>query len=222
MLLFRSPFSHFILLFFFPSQLHFHLHKYLPILAYQTLTLLLPPSTILLLLLLNHNNHYIPIQLPQQHPHPLLLPHLDAQPDHITLLHISTIIFVHLSSSYLLPKPWFFSLAGFSWSNCSFFIFVHENTLPLSKAFPLSSTLSFHKLSPSYYSFAYAISSSIEPNSYGEAIKNPNWCKAMQSEISALRLNNTWTLVELPPGKHAIGLKWVLKLKHHSDGSIEH
>lgn len=39
------------------------------------------------------------------------------------------------------------------------------------KAFPLSSTLSFHKLSPSYFSFVSAISSSLEPSSYGEALK---------------------------------------------------
>ncbi|KAF5460182.1 hypothetical protein F2P56_020069 [Juglans regia] len=43
----------------------------------------------------------------------------------------------------------------------------------------------------------------------------------MTSEISALELNNTWTLVELPPHKHSIGSRWVFKIKHNSDGTIE-
>ncbi|TXG72309.1 hypothetical protein EZV62_000888 [Acer yangbiense] len=43
----------------------------------------------------------------------------------------------------------------------------------------------------------------------------------MISELQALALNNTWTLTSLPPGKEPIGCRWVYKLKHHSDGSIE-
>lgn len=43
----------------------------------------------------------------------------------------------------------------------------------------------------------------------------------MRSEIAALELNNTWSLVTLPPGKHAIGCKWIFKIKYHSNGNIE-
>ncbi|CAM8978512.1 unnamed protein product [Rhodiola kirilowii] len=43
----------------------------------------------------------------------------------------------------------------------------------------------------------------------------------MQTEIDALQLNNTWEVTDLPPGKNAIGCKWVYKIKRHSDGSIE-
>ena len=43
----------------------------------------------------------------------------------------------------------------------------------------------------------------------------------MRAEIDALELNNTWTLTHLPPGKKAIGCKWVYKIKYHPDGSIE-
>lgn len=35
----------------------------------------------------------------------------------------------------------------------------------------------------------------------------------MQANIDALKLNNTWILTELPPGKIAIGCKWVYKCK---------
>lgn len=37
----------------------------------------------------------------------------------------------------------------------------------------------------------------------------------------ALEENDTWTLVPLPSGKHVIGCKWVYKIKHNSNGSIE-
>jgi len=43
----------------------------------------------------------------------------------------------------------------------------------------------------------------------------------MQDELQALADNNTWVLIDLPPGKTAIGCRWVYKVKHHSDGSIE-
>ncbi|XP_041000612.1 uncharacterized mitochondrial protein AtMg00810-like [Juglans microcarpa x Juglans regia] len=43
----------------------------------------------------------------------------------------------------------------------------------------------------------------------------------MRSEIAALELNNTWSLVDLPLGKRALGCKWIFKIKYRSNGSIE-
>jgi hypothetical protein len=43
----------------------------------------------------------------------------------------------------------------------------------------------------------------------------------MQSEIDALESNHTWTLTHLPSGKTPIGCKWVYKIKHRADGSVE-
>lgn len=60
-----------------------------------------------------------------------------------------------------------------------------------------------------------------EPSSYGEAAINPAWQKAMTQEFNALHANHTWDLVHLPPHKQAIGCKWVYKVKHKADGSIE-
>jgi hypothetical protein len=42
----------------------------------------------------------------------------------------------------------------------------------------------------------------------------------MDEEMAALYANKTWELVPLPEGKKAIGCKWVYKVKHNSDGSI--
>nr|KYP36274.1 Retrovirus-related Pol polyprotein from transposon TNT 1-94 [Cajanus cajan] len=43
----------------------------------------------------------------------------------------------------------------------------------------------------------------------------------MHEEISALEANNTWVLTTLPPHKTAIGCRWVYKVKHKADGSID-
>ena len=43
----------------------------------------------------------------------------------------------------------------------------------------------------------------------------------MRSELQALQANGTWTLTSLLTGKTSIGCRWVYKIKHRSDGSIE-
>ncbi|RVW45084.1 Retrovirus-related Pol polyprotein from transposon RE1 [Vitis vinifera] len=54
-----------------------------------------------------------------------------------------------------------------------------------------------------------------------QALKDPNWIQAMDLEIAALHRNQTWDLVEQPSEVNLIGCKWVYKLKHKPDGSIE-
>src|SRR5258707_8466032 len=52
--------------------------------------------------------------------------------------------------------------------------------------------------------------------SYKEAMEAANaeeWAEACQYEMDALSKNNTWELVNLPPGHKAIKSKWVFKLK---------
>jgi histone deacetylase 1/2 len=43
----------------------------------------------------------------------------------------------------------------------------------------------------------------------------------MDAEFSALKINNTWRLVDPPPGRHIVGCKWVFKLKHKPDGTVD-
>ncbi|KAK2979325.1 hypothetical protein RJ640_013289 [Escallonia rubra] len=45
--------------------------------------------------------------------------------------------------------------------------------------------------------------------------------KAMQREIQALENNETWEIEDLPPGKKALGCKWVYKIKYNFDGTVE-
>ena len=60
-----------------------------------------------------------------------------------------------------------------------------------------------------------------EPKHYNQAKTNPHWLAAMAKELEALETNKTWQLTLLPPGKKAIGSKWVFKTKLNPDGSIE-
>lgn len=46
------------------------------------------------------------------------------------------------------------------------------------------------------------------------------WMAAADSEYNSLIENSTWKLVELPPGRTAIGCKWVFKAKHDSQGKV--
>ena len=36
-----------------------------------------------------------------------------------------------------------------------------------------------------------------------------------------MKVNQVWSLVDLPPGRKAIGNKWILKIKRKADGSID-
>ena len=87
--------------------------------------------------------------------------------------------------------------------------------------YPLSSTLSYAKLSPSHRNFALSVTTILEPTSFSQANKDPHWQEAMSVELSTLEANHTWSLTTLPLGKHPIVCKWVYKVKLKADGSLE-
>ena len=56
----------------------------------------------------------------------------------------------------------------------------------------------------------------------GEEVVEPTTVsEAMQQEIDSLQDYGVWELTELPEGRKAVGCKWVFKVKHNVDGSIE-
>ena len=62
-----------------------------------------------------------------------------------------------------------------------------------------------------------------EPNTYQDAITsidNKKWFESMQAEIDELQAQGTYTLTKLPPGKHALGGRWVYKKKTNSLGQV--
>ena len=96
------------------------------------------------------------------------------------------------------------------------------NPLPLATThFPIESILSYDRLSTPHRAFIIALSVCAEPKSYAEAARDPRWQAAMFDEIHALEINNTWQLTPLPAGKVPIGCKWVYKVKHRADRSVE-
>lgn len=48
-----------------------------------------------------------------------------------------------------------------------------------------------------------------------------DWKQAVQEEIKSLDENDTWDIVDLPPGKRAISSKWVFRIKRDTNGDIE-
>nr|GEV68538.1 ribonuclease H-like domain-containing protein [Tanacetum cinerariifolium] len=69
--------------------------------------------------------------------------------------------------------------------------------------------------------FIYNLNKTLEPSSFEEASKDPNWICATNDEMNALYENDTWYLVDLPSGTKPIGSKWVFKIKYKSDGEVD-
>jgi hypothetical protein len=96
-----------------------------------------------------------------------------------------------------------------------------SSSTTLSTRHPIQRYVSYSQLSTSHKKFVHNISHLVEPTSYEQACTDAKWVAAMKSEIDALETNHTWTMVPLPAGHHAIGCKWIYKIKYQSDGSIE-
>jgi hypothetical protein len=62
--------------------------------------------------------------------------------------------------------------------------------------------------------------SSNEPTSFTEAERSPSWRKAMMEEMDSIEENGTWSLVDLPPGRKPIGVKWVFKVKRDKHEAV--
>ncbi|GJX69963.1 putative ribonuclease H-like domain-containing protein [Tanacetum coccineum] len=59
-----------------------------------------------------------------------------------------------------------------------------------------------------------------EPKKVIQALKDPSWIEAMQEELLLFKLQQVWTLVDLPHGKKAIGTKWVYRNKKDERGIV--
>ena len=62
--------------------------------------------------------------------------------------------------------------------------------------------------------------SQIEPKAADVAFRDPSWIEAMQEELAQFEKLRVWELVECPPGKKAIGTKWVFKNKRDESGVV--
>lgn len=66
-----------------------------------------------------------------------------------------------------------------------------------------------HSIDPPDFDACQLALSLMEPVTFKEAVEHEEWIEAMNIELQALKDHQTWTLVDLPKEKKAIGLKWV-------------
>jgi hypothetical protein len=56
---------------------------------------------------------------------------------------------------------------------------------------------------------------------FEEAIQKKEWADAMTEEYQSIIKNDVWEIVPRPKSKNVVSSKWIFKIKHVSDGSIE-
>jgi hypothetical protein len=62
--------------------------------------------------------------------------------------------------------------------------------------------------------------SSDKPAYFAEAEHSLSWRKVMMEVIDCIEENDTWSLIDLPPGRKLIGAKWVFKVKRDEHGAV--
>jgi hypothetical protein len=60
-----------------------------------------------------------------------------------------------------------------------------------------------------------------EPTCFEEAIQKKEWADAMTEEYQSISKNDVWEIVLRPKSKDVVSSKWLYKIKHVADGSIE-
>ena len=96
-----------------------------------------------------------------------------------------------------------------------------SETIQGNSLYPLTDYITDKKISVSHQAFLAAITAVVEPKYYPQAAKDKIWRGAMKNEVLAHEESGTWDIVSLPPGKTAIGSRWVYKYKFNADGTIE-
>ena len=77
---------------------------------------------------------------------------------------------------------------------------------------------------PQSYECYVALMSSIldsEPSTYAEVASQQCWKDAMMEEYESIMKNDVWEIVSRPDGKSVVTSKWIFKIKHAANGSIE-
>ena len=87
---------------------------------------------------------------------------------------------------------------------------------------PLRRSTRIRKPNPKYANAAIVEEADAkELETFEEAFQHPKWIKAMEEEMVALARNQTWELVPKQKDVKPISCKWVYKIKHRANGSIE-
>jgi hypothetical protein len=60
-----------------------------------------------------------------------------------------------------------------------------------------------------------------EPSCHGEVAGHQVWQDSMTKEYQSIMKNDVWDIVPRPEGKFVVTSKWIYKIKHATDGSVE-
>ena len=60
-----------------------------------------------------------------------------------------------------------------------------------------------------------------EPSSFEEVAQHEVWQEAMVEEYDSIMKNQVWEVLLRPEGKKVVGSKWIYKVKHAADESVE-
>jgi hypothetical protein len=60
-----------------------------------------------------------------------------------------------------------------------------------------------------------------EPTCFEEAIQKKEWADVMTEEYQSIIRNDVWEIVPRSKIKDVVSSKWLFKIKHAADGSIE-
>ena len=60
-----------------------------------------------------------------------------------------------------------------------------------------------------------------EPTYFEEAIQRKEWADAMTEEYQSIMKNEVWEIVPRPKNKDVVSSRWLFKIKHAADESIE-
>ncbi|XP_021741189.1 uncharacterized protein LOC110707489 [Chenopodium quinoa] len=94
-------------------------------------------------------------------------------------------------------------------------------SLSSGTVYPITHFIDSNRFSVKHRTYIAAITRGNEPKSFKEDMKHEGWRKAMADEIQALKEQGTWVLEKLPPGKKALGSKWVYKEKYDEHGNLQ-
>jgi len=61
----------------------------------------------------------------------------------------------------------------------------------------------------------------VEPHTFEEAVKEQVRKDAMAEEFESIMKNDVWDVVSRPKGRSVVISKWLYKIKHGANGSIE-
>ncbi|GKC98793.1 putative ribonuclease H-like domain-containing protein [Tanacetum coccineum] len=93
-------------------------------------------------------------------------------------------------------------------------------TIRIHKDHPVEQIIRDIHSAPQTRRMTKSVTNHVEPKKVIQALTDLSWIEAMQDELLQFKLQQVWTLVDLPYGKRAIGTKWIYRNKKDKRGIV--